>query len=567
MNSSPATATPPDATARPLTEAKLVRYIVLGLLVAIICAYAGVVRCDFVDLDDRSHVLENSLVRGGLSVAGVKDAFVTPHASLWIPLTWISFMADVSVFGLNPGAMHAVNLALHALASVLLFFALRRMTGRLWESAVVAALFGLHPINVESVAWVTERKNVLCAVFWMLTLLAYTRYSERPRVSRYLAVLAAFALALLSKPLAVTLPFALLLLDFWPLQRHLRTSWLRLGLEKLPLLALAIFGACMQMHAVSLRGQTVPLELVPLAVRFSNAVTSYAIYLGDLAWPARLGVFYPHPMKVEVLAATLAVILLGGLGLLAWRQRVARPYLLVGWCWFLGTLFPMIGFVQAGSQARADRFTYIAQIGVFVAVVWLLRSLPRVRLSAYAAGAAVVACAVLTAQQVAHWNDSITLFDHTLRVTGPNARVEGLAANAYARSGDYPASIPYYQRALQLNADVAETWNDFGAALTRLGRDPEAARAFSQSLLRGPESTTARYNLASTLARLGHREEAIGHFRAVATAMPDFGRAHYHLGRLLADVGQRVEALEHLQTAARLMPGDLDVSGALARLK
>lgn len=566
MNPPPATAPPLDATARPLTEAKLVRYIVLGLLVAIVCAFAGVVRCDFIDLDDRSHVLENSLVRGGLSWAGVKDAFVTPHASLWIPLTWISFMADVSVFGLNPGAMHAVNLALHALASVLLFLALRRMTGPLWESAVVAALFGLHPINVESVAWVTERKNVLCAVFWMFTLLAYARYAEQPRVGRYLAVFASFALALLSKPLAVTLPFALLLLDFWPLQRHLRTSWLRLGLEKLPLLALVAFGASMQMRAIQMRGQTVPLDLVPLAVRFSNAVTSYAIYLGDLVWPARLGVFYPHPMKVEVIAATLAVLLLGAITFAAWRGRLARPYLLTGWCWFLGTLFPMIGFVQAGSQARADRFTYIAQIGVFVALVWFIRTLPRQRLWAFAATGAVLVSAVLTARQVTYWNDSITLFDHTLRVTGPNARVEGLAGNAYSRSGDYAGSIPHYERALRLLPDVAETWNDFGAALTRLDRDADAARAFAQSLMRGPDSTTARYNLASTLARLGHRDEAIGHFRVVATTMPDFGRAHYHLGRLLADAGQRAEALDHLHTAARLMPGDSDVRGALARL-
>jgi tetratricopeptide (TPR) repeat protein len=565
MNPTPATALPPHAAARPLPEAKLVRYIVLGLFVAIVCAYAGVVRCDFIDLDDRSHVLENPLVRSGLTWAGIKDAFLTPHASLWVPLTWISFMADVTVFGMNPGAMHAVNLVLHAAAAVLLFFALRRMTGRLWESAAVAALFGLHPINVESVAWVTERKNVLCALFWMLTLLAYERYAAQPRALRFLAVLATFALALLSKPLAVTLPFALLLIDFWPLQRHLRTGWLRLVLEKLPLLALALLGAWMQMRAVHARGQTVPLELVPLGVRLSNAVTSYAIYLGDLAWPSRLGVFYPHPLKIQALAAALAAALLGGITFAAWRERARRPYLLTGWCWFLGTLVPMIGLVQAGSQARADRFTYIAQIGLFVAVVWMLRSV-RGKTLAWVAAGVFVALAIVTARQVTFWNDSVTLFEHTLSVTRPNARVEALAANAWTRSGEYAPSIPHYRNALRLLPEMPETWNDFGAALTHLDRDADAAKAFAEAVAQDPHSTTARYNLASTLARLGRRDAAIAQFRVVATAMPDFGRAQYHLGRLLADAGQREEALDHLRIAARLMPGDIDVRGALAKL-
>jgi Tfp pilus assembly protein PilF len=566
MTPPPETALPPRHSARPFGEAKLVRYVVIGLLVAIVCAFAGVVRCDFVDLDDRSHVLENPLVLGGLSWAGVAHAFTTPHASLWVPLTWISFMADVSLFGLNPGAMHAENLALHAATAVLLFLALRRMTGRLWESAAVAALFGLHPLNVESVAWVTERKNVLCAFFWMLTLLAYAHYAEQPRARRFFAVLAAFALALLAKPLAVTLPFVLLLLDFWPLQRHLRTSWWRLAVEKLPLLALATLGVWMQMRAVQMRGQGVSLELVPITVRLSNAAISYATYLGDLVWPARLGVFYPHPLKVQLLAAALSALLLGAVSFAAWRERVCRPYLLVGWCWFLGTLVPMIGLVQAGSQARADRFTYLAQIGVFTALVWLLQPLRQKRALAVAAASALVALAMVTGRQVTYWNDSLTLFDHTLRVTPPNARVEALAASAYARLDDYAAAIPHYQTALRLLPDVAETWNDFGAALTRVGRDADAVKAFAEAVAREPNSTTARYNLASTLARLGRRDEAIAQFQTVAAAMPGFGRAHYHLGRLLAEAGRRDEARDQLQTAAQLLPGDREVRGALAAL-
>ncbi len=556
----------PPAASCPTAASRLTGFIVAGLLVAILCAFAAVVRCDFIDLDDRSHVLENPLVRAGLSWTGVKAAFTTPHASLWVPLTWLSFMTDVLLFGLNPGAMHAVNLALHATAAVLLFLALRRMTGRLWESAFVAALFGLHPINVESVAWVAERKNVLCAVFWMLTLLIYARYCERPGIRRFLPVVAAFALALLAKPLAVTLPCVLLLLDFWPLRRHLRTPWLRLIAEKIPLVALVAFAAWMQMRAVHIRGQAVSLELVSPAVRLSNAVTSYAIYLGDLVWPARLGVFYPHPMKVEALAATLAVLFLGGLSVIAWRQRKRRPYLFVGWCWFLGTLVPMIGLVQAGSQARADRFTYIAQIGIFVALVWMLAPLLKRRALVVSASSVLVVLAVLTARQITCWTDSITLFCHTLQVTRPNARVEALAGNAFARSGDYAAAASHYQQALRLLPDVDETWNEFGAALTRLGRDADAAKAFAEAVAHEPESTTARYNLASTLTRLGRREEAIAQFRAVVGAMPDFGRAQFHLGRLLAEKGERDEAREHLRAAVQLLPGDAEVSGAFAGL-
>lgn len=544
----------------------MVRYVVIGLLVAIVCAFAGVVRGDFIDLDDRQHVIVNPLVRDGLSWDAAKAAFTHPHASLWVPLTWISLAADVSLFGMNPGAMHAVNLALHAIAAVLLFLALRRMTGRLWESAAVAALFGLHPINVESVAWITERKNVLCAVFWMLTMWMYAGHAARPRLGGYLAVAASLALAILSKPMAVTLPFALLLLDFWPLRRYARLPWRRLVLEKVPLLVLTAFAVWMQMRALDARGQTVSLETLPAAVRVSNALTSCAIYLGDLVWPARLGIFYPHPLKVQILGAMLAAVAIGAALFTAWRQRGPRPWLLVGLCWFLGTLVPMIGLVQAGSQARADRFTYIAQIGVFVIVAWTLAAVRRKRWLEVGASVALGALAFATARQVGFWSDSRTLFEHTLRVTPPNARVEALAGNACAANGDYAGAIPHYQKALRILPDIAETWNELGAALTRIHHDADAATAFSAALSYDPSLTTAGYNLGSTLARLGRNDEAIAQFERVLTVMPDFGRAHYHLGRLLAETGRRDEAREHLAAAARLLPGDLEIRGALAAM-
>ena len=534
-----------------------------------LCAYALVVRCDFIAFDDNSHVYDNPLVLRGLSWAGVRDAFTHFHASLWIPLTWVSFMADISLFGLNPGAMHAVNLALHTASTLVLFALLRRATGSLWASAFVAALFGLHPINVESVAWIAERKNVLSTFLCLLALHAYVRYAEKSRAVFYLAAVLWAALSLLAKPMAVTLPFALLLLDHWPLRRWGRVAWTRLVVEKIPFALLAA-GACwMAMHAPQERGALVTTETLPLAARLSNALVSYVAYLGTMLWPSGLAVYYPHPIDPQpLLAGAAAAVLLtvSALALVWWKKR---PYLLAGWCWYLGVLVPVLGLVQVGSQARADRFTYLPQLGVFVAFTWLVKELwpaSQRRALAACASLALAACALLTAQNLTSWMDTVTLFEHAAAVTKNNSCAHTNAGLARVRLGDYAAAIPHFQASLRITPDQAAIWNQFGAALTHLGQQPDANECFRNVLRIDATDLTARYNLATGLAKTGDPAGAVAQFGQILRAMPDFARAHYHLGLTLRAQGRTDDARAHLREAARLVPGDQEIQAALRDL-
>jgi hypothetical protein len=438
------------------SEGRAVVWIALALAAVVVAVFSGVADCDFVQLDDSSHVYENAVVRGGLTWHGIHTAFTTPHASLWVPFSTCSFMADVSLFGLDPRWFHLENVAWHAGAAVLLFLALRRLTGRLWPSALVAALFGLHPINVESVAWVTERKNVLCAFFSMLTLLSWAHYTSRPRIWLWLGTLASFALALLAKPMAVTLPCALLLFDAWPLRRWITVPWWRLLLEKLPLFALSLAASRMATWATGPRDALVSLETLSLSARLTNALTSCTAYLGQLLWPRGFAVIYPHPIDTHLLPAIAALALLLTITGLALYVRRTQPWLLTGWLLFLGTLVPALGLVQVGSQARADRFTYLAQIGLFIALVWSAdRFWPASarRLRAPFAAALLLALAALTALQVRVWTDSETLFEHALTVTGPHPQMLDLAASAHARRGDDTTAVRYWRQSLALMPD------------------------------------------------------------------------------------------------------------------
>ena len=557
----------PTASSSPrLSENRIAAYIALALAVAVVCAYALVVRCDFIAFDDNSHVYENPFVIHGLSWVGVRDAFTHFHASLWIPLTWISFMADVSLFGMNPGAMHAVNLAMHTASTLVLFWMLRRATGSLWASAFVAALFGLHPINVESVAWIAERKNVLSTFLCLLALHAYVRYAEKPRAIFYVAAWLSAALSLLAKPMAVTLPFALLLLDHWPLRRWGRVPWTRLVAEKIPF-ALLSAGACwMAMQAPQERGALVTIETLPLAARLSNALVSYVTYLGTMLWPSGLAVYYPHPIDPQpALAAAAAVVLIAisALAVVWWKKR---PYLLAGWCWYLGVLVPVLGLVQIGSQARADRFTYLPQLGIFCALTWLVKELwpaAQRRALAACAGVALAVCALLTARNVATWMDSLTLFEHAAAVTKNNSCAHTNAGRARALRGDYGAAVAHFQASLRITPDQAAIWNHFGAALTRLGKQADANECFRNSLQLDAADLTARYNLATGLAKTGATDEAIAQFGEIIRVMPDFARAHYHLARALQTKGRTADARTHLREASLLVPEDQEIASAL----
>ncbi len=560
---------PMSATTQPLSENRLAAYLAFALAAAVLCAYALVVRCDFIAFDDNSHVYENPLVLHGLSWPGVRDAFTHFHASLWIPLTWISFMADISVFGLNPGAMHAMNLALHTASTLVLFATLRRATGSLWASAFVAALFGLHPINVESVAWIAERKNVLSTFLCLLALHAYVRYAEKSRATFYLAACACAALSLLAKPMAVTLPFALLLLDHWPLRRWGRVAWTRLIAEKIPFLLLAA-GACwMALHAPQERGALVTTATLPLAARLSNALVSYVAYLATMLWPSGLAVYYPHSIDPQpVLAATAAALLIAvsTLAVVWWKKR---PYLLAGWCWYLGVLVPALGLVQVGSQARADRFTYLPQLGIFCALTWLVNDLwpaSQRRALAVCAGLALAACALLTAQNLPSWMDTVTLFEHAAAVTKNNACAHANAGLARVQLGDYAAAIPHFQTSLRITPDQPAVWNQFGAALTHLGKQADANEAFRTALRLDFTDFTARYNLANGLVKTGDPVGAIAQFEQILASMPDFARAHYHLALVLQTQGRTDDARTHLLEAARLVPDDQEIANALRTL-
>lgn len=557
------------ASSRPvLSEARVVAYVVLGLIVAVLCTYALIVRADFIDYDDNSHVFDNALVKAGLSWHGIVEAFTKPHASLWIPLTWISFMADVTIFGLNPGAMHAVNLVWHTASTVLLFLTLRRMTGHLWASAFVAGLFGLHPMNVESVAWIAERKSVLNAFFWFASIAAYTRYVERPRPLPYVVALLGAALALLAKPMAVTLPCTLLLLDFWPLNRWRNLGWPRLIVEKVPFFLLTIGSCWMTMHAPR-ENAVVTTETLSIAGRVSNALISYVAYLGSLALPINLAVFYPHPVDPQPGLAAAAALFLLIVTVLALRQWKTQPWLIMGWCWFLGVLVPVIGLVQIGSQARADRFTYVPQLGIFLAVTWLVKERWPKNACAlrFVAGPVLFACALLSSHQVGYWLDGVTLFEHTIAVTKNNACAYANAGMHHARQGNWGKAIEHFQTTLRLNPDQAMIWREFGASLLHIDKPQDAVQAFRMALKYDPADFGARYKLAVTLAKAGAADEAIHEFELILRDLPKSAGSHYYLARTLEGKGQHDAAVAHLREAARLAPGQAAIATALRQVE
>lgn len=541
----------------------------LAIVLGVIAAYAHVVDCGFLVWDDNTHVTQNPLVLEGVKWDSVKSAFAAPHAYLWIPLTWLSFMVDVSIFGLNAAEMHVVNVLLHAANAVLLFLLLKRATTKFWPSAAVAALFALHPINVESVAWITERKNVLCLFFGLWSLHAYTTFAQRASKPAYLAAFVLFGLALLAKPMLVSLPAGLLLLDAWPFRRLDWTNWKRRALEKLPFLLLAIVSSLMTMKGSQDADKIVTLDQLPVHWRVSNALVSYGTYLCQFAWPSGLGVLYPYPQKLRLFEAGLSLVIVIGFTFAAWKLRRKFPYLLIGWLWFLGMLVPNIGVVQAGSQAHADRFTYTAQLGIFTAVVWLIADLwgerPR-RLLAYAGAIVGAGLTLLTLRQVEYWTNSATLFEHTIAVTERNALAYAHAGLAREQLGDHSRAVSHLEIAVRLAPDNYRAWNYLSSALINLGRNTEAADAARRSLALMPNYNTARLNLASAYERMSDDSQAITKYRKLVKTDPAMGFAHYRLGVLLSKKGEIDAAAQSLTQAAQLSPSDAKISEALRRV-
>ena len=561
----------------------------LLLSISILVVYWQVTGFEFVSFDDYAYVSENTIVRQGITLEGIKWAFMKIYSFNWHPLTWVSHMLDVELFGTKPGLHHLTNVIFHILNSILLFLILEKMTGAMWRSAAVAALFALHPLHVESVAWIAERKDVLSTFFWMLTMASYLLYAHRRTVSRYLIVVFFYILGLLSKPMLVTLPFVLLLLDFWPLNRLdliqtgnngnnnlkvMRESsgrWSSLPsliLEKIPLIMLAAVSCGITIHAQKSWGALGSLEGLPIGIRIANAIISYVAYLWKMLWPLNLAAFYPYPdafHPFEVISCLL--ILLSITGLILFFSK-SFPYLMVGWLWYLGTLIPVIGIMQVGSQSMADRYTYIPLIGIFISLVWGLWELfCRLRHGKIAFGVvsvtALVLFTVITQIQVGLWKNSETLFRHAIEVTKNNYMAhnnlgvvlsdkgdaegaireyqEALRINpmfylahfnlglAYTKKGEANRAIEYYVKGLQINPNYTKVHNDLGALLVMTGQTDEAIIQYDKSLRLDPYQPTVYNNLGNTYIHKADLKKAAECFKKAVQINPDYIEAHRNL--------------------------------------
>ena len=538
----------------------------LGLIVAVAIAFSPVLICDFIVLDDYLYVVANPHVRSGLSWTNFVWAWTAYHAYYWHPLTWLSHMLDCQLFGLNARGHHLVNLLFHLANTAGLFVVLRRMTGDLWRPALAAALFGLHPLRVESVAWIAERKDVLSTFLAILTLGAYTAYAARPGVGRYLAVLLFFALGLLAKPMLVTLPFALLLLDYWPLRScpispatpndtptFARAGWGWLVAEKVPLLALTLVISVLTLRT---QGQAMmSAEALPLGVRLDNAVASYAAYLRKTVWPTDLAAFYQHPLgglpSAQVLAAAAVLVALTILALALGRRR---PAVIVGWLWFLGTLVPVSGLAQAGGQAMADRFSYLPHIGLFMAVVWAIPEWPAARAWIGAAALLVLgAYIVLTWRQALTWRNDETLWQQAFRVADGPA-VHRIWANTLYSTGRVDRAEEEYRAALRLQPDFTPALLDLGDCQLHRGEIDPALGTFVMGTAVAPRSSAMHSGLGRVWICKGRIDRAIAAFREACRLRPDIAEYHYNLAAALARSGDASEAQREYEEGRRLNP-------------
>jgi len=558
------------------------------VLLAIITwvVFAQTLRHDFINYDDPHYVYENTKITSGISLSGVAWAITHIHSENWHPLTTISHMLDCQLYGLKAGGHHFTNVLLHTIAVILLFLALQGMTGALWQSAFVAAVFAIHPLHVESVAWVAERKDVLSAIFFMLTLLAYARYVRAPSVGRYLSVALLFALGLMSKPMLVTLPFVLLLLDYWPLKRWRLTrnqrsevrgqqvglqgatlekqSFTRLIVEKIPLVALSIISTSVTLFA---QKQAIGwIEQLPLAWRLNNAALSYVLYVWQMLWPVKLAVFYPHPENRlpmwEIILALTGLIAVTA-GVFALRKR--RPYLVTGWLWYLVMLVPVIGVVQVGWQGRADRYTYLPQIGLYILVTWAVADLSiswRRQREILGAGAATI-IAVLSWRawiQTSFWSNSQTLWTHTLAVTSANDVAQNNLGIILLTNGKLDEAIPRFQAAVNLRPDNGPAHENLAKAFLRKGQMADAMVHYRKLLEIQPENVEARNILGTVLVRQGRVREALEQWQETLAIQPENGNAKSNLAWVFAtspdgSLRDGARAVELSEQALRLSGG------------
>lgn len=584
----------------------------LSLVIATFGAYLPVLQDEFINLDDRQYVIDNPHVATGLRTVNLLWALTSGYASNWHPLTWFSHMLDVQLFGMNPAGHHAISLSLHVLNSVVLLFLLLKLTGAPWRSFAVAALFALHPLHVESVAWVAERKDVLSTLFFFLTIWAYAGYvtkragaaqlqavagsTQEPATNReatrfYLLALALFGLALMAKPMVVSTPFVLLLLDYWPLGRIVDCpegfrikQALALLREKIPFLLMAAASSLITFLVQA--GSHSVKSFLPFSLRVENAVVSYALYLGKTIWPAHLAIFYPHPntryhlqtdlahpaseqWPLPFILGTAVLGIVFTVALMKWRRRM--PWLLVGWLWFLGTLVPVIGVVQVGMQSMADRYTYIPLIGVFLGLIWTVDYIfGRFHSGKVVLRSALIlvllSCCILTNKQVGYWRDDFTLFQHALDVTSRNAMAECHVGTGFAKEGKLELAQSHFNAALADDPFFVEANSCLGSLFELQGKNELAVEQYRRTLGLSPWDEFARIHLAGVLRKLGRESEAMAEYRANLQFNPDSVEGNYELGALLLDRGELDGSVRLLRRTLALQPDHVDALLCLSDL-
>lgn len=576
MPARPRTRRPSVATsAEARTPASLHRTVVgiivgLGLLIAAV--YGQTASFDFVDLDDPLYVTENPEVVAGLTPATARSALTTGRAANWHPMTWWSHQLDVTLFGVDAGAMHLVNVAWHTVATLLLFGLLFDMTGAVWRSAWVAALFAVHPAHVESVAWIAERKDVLSTAFWFMTTWVWLRHTRRPRAVTYGAVLVCYAFGLASKPMLVSLPLTLLLLDVWPLRR-LGRGVRALLVEKLPLFALAAASSVITVIVQRQGGAVSGLDQLPLAERLSNAVVSYALYLWHLVWPVHLAVFYPYNTSLNPMAVAGATLLLLAISVVAWSRRQTEPWLAVGWAWFVVTMIPVIGVVQVGTQAMADRYTYVPYVGLWMAVAWALGSpahtVARARILTAMALLTVVTSAWLAHAQVGTWRNAETLWRHAVAVRPDSARSHNFLGVIHGNLGRHAEAAHHFKEALRLRPDGVEALHlvpNLAHALLNLGRAAEAEPLFRRAIVHAPERPELHHGLGLALIAGDKTTEAIAAWREAVRLNPDAEQTWSLLGLTLASERRFLEARSAYAEVVRINPANAEAQRRLTML-
>lgn len=574
-------------------------WIYLFLIITALSVYAQVSTHSFVDFDDDIYITANKYVREGLTLENLIWAFGFTDIAYWHPLTWISHMADCQLFGLNAGMHHLVNLIFHISNSLLLFYVLKRTTRDLMRSAFVAALFALHPIQVESVAWAAERKNVLSTLFWLLTLLAYVRYTEKPDLYRYLLAMTIFVLGLMAKPILVTLPFVFLLLDYWPLgrfqqiwqdednegnygksvktgddhtatltmtsrisdyRRYLNYQFIQLVKEKIPFFLLSTIPIYLTMSSLKHHGIVISTEILAMKLRLANALVSYISYLKKMIWPHKLSVFYPYPDSLPFWWVFGSGVVLLFITSLAVRLSVRKPYLVTGWLWYLGILFPAIGLTQAGLwPAMADRWAYVPLIGIFIILAWgipdLLFKCPHREKILIAITAIILPTIIIDSWiQTGYWRNSITLFEHAFKVNSNNPVAHVKLGEVYANQGLVGEAIRHYTDALRIDPDNASVHNNLGLVLAEQGLTKKAIDHYHEALRLNPELEGVNLNMGAALVANGHISEAIEHYIKELRLNPEDAQTHNNLGIALHKLGHTSEAIQHFTVALRNTP-------------